>query len=85
MDTALGRFPFVSRLDIVRVYKPGTTPSESTFRTLRGHRYVSRGTSIRLHRNGRVGGQLRCYAALNLDAAVLARQGHVEAAVELAD
>lgn len=85
MDTALGRFPFVSRLDIVRVYKPGTAPSESTFRTLRSHRYVSRGTNIRLQRNSRVSGQLRCYAALDLDAAVLARQGHFEAAIELAN
>jgi hypothetical protein len=73
MTTAVARFPFVSKADILRVYRPGAESSDRTFQTLRKHGFVSAGVSIHHRRQGRVLGQLRCYAALNLDAVVLAR------------
>ena len=84
MSTQVARFPFVSKDDILRAFPPGTEPSESTFKTLRRNGLVSAGVSIRRRRAGRVVGQLRCYAAVNIDAVVLARHGRSEEASEVA-
>ncbi|HVA08771.1 MAG TPA: hypothetical protein VNG12_18715 [Acidimicrobiales bacterium] len=73
MTTAVTRFPFVSKADILRAYRPGEDASDRTFRTLREHRLVSSGLAIRHRRKGRVAGQLRAYSALNIDAVILAR------------
>jgi len=78
---AVARFPFVSKADILRVYRPGVEPSDRTFRTLRQHGLVSAGVVIRHRRRGRVLGQLRCYAALNIDAALLARHDRTDEAI----
>lgn len=78
---AVARFPFVSKAEILRVYRPGVEPSDRTFRTLRQHGLVSAGVVIRHRRRGKVLGQLRCYAALNIDAALLARHDRTEEAV----
>jgi hypothetical protein len=80
----LARFPFVSKTEILRAYRPGAEPSERTFRTLREHGLVSAGLVIRHRRHGRVVGQLRCYATLNLDAAVLARHERTDEAAHVA-
>ena len=85
MATVVARFPFVSKVDILRAYRPGTEPSDRTFRTLRRHGLVSAGVAIRHRRRGRVVGQLRCYAALNVDAVVLARHQRTEVAVQVAE
>ena len=84
MTTSVARFPFVSKADILRVYRPGAESSDRTFRTLRKHGLVSAGVSIRHRRQGRVVGQLRCYAALNLDAVILARHDRADEAADLA-
>ena len=84
MTMPVARFPFVSRADILRAYRPGAEPSERTFRTLREHGLVSGGVAIRHRRRGRVVGQLRCYAALNVDAVVLARHERTEEAAYVA-
>jgi hypothetical protein len=86
MSTTVARFPFVSKADILRAYRPGEDASDRTFRTLREHGLVSSGLAIRHRRKGRVAGQLRCYSALNIDAVILARHDQrgdaLEAAVE---
>lgn len=84
MPAAVGRFPFVSKAEILHAYRPGAEPSDRTFRTLRQHGLVSPGLVIRRRRAGKVVGQLRCYAALNLDAVVLARHDEGDEAVEVA-
>jgi hypothetical protein len=53
MATRLARFPFVSKADILRAYRPGSGLSERTFRTLREHGWVSPGVVIR-HRRPRL-------------------------------
>jgi hypothetical protein len=85
MATRLARFPFVSKADILRAYRPGSGLSERTFRTLREHGWVSPGVVIRHRRAGRVVGQLRFYAALNVDAVTLARHEQPAGAVEVAE
>lgn len=84
MSAAVGRFPFVSKAEILRAYRPGVDPSDRTFRTLRQHGLVSPGLVIRRRRSGKVVGQLRCYAAVNLDAVVLARHNESDEAVHVA-
>ena len=84
MATAVARFPFVSKTDILRAYRPGAVASERTFRTLRQRGWVSAGVAIRHRRKGRVVGQLRCYSALNLDAVVLARHDKLSDALDVA-
>ncbi len=85
MDVTVTRFPFVSKADILRAYRPGEDASNRTFRTLRERGWVSGGLAIRQHRNGRVAGQLRCYSALNIDAVILARHDHRDDALEAAE
>jgi hypothetical protein len=82
---AVTRFPFVSKADVLRAYRPGEDASNRTFRTLRERGWVSGGLAIRQHRNGRVAGQLRCYSALNIDAVILARHDHRDDAIEAAE
>lgn len=84
MTTAVTRFPFVSKADILRAYRPGEDASDRTFRTLREHRLVSSGLAIRHRRKGRVAGQLRGYSALNIDAVILARHDQPSDALEAA-
>ncbi|MEX2554970.1 MAG: hypothetical protein WEB06_05005 [Actinomycetota bacterium] len=80
----VGRFPLVDRDEIVRAFRPGTTPKERTFRTLRKRGLISRGFRIQVRRRNRLAGQVWVYSALNLDAAVLARHGDDEEAVRVA-
>src|ERR1035437_7135492 len=84
MTTAVTRFPFVSKADILRAYRPGEDASDRTFRTLREHRLVSSGLAIRHRRQGRVAGQLRGYSALNIDVVILARHDQPSDALEAA-
>jgi hypothetical protein len=80
----VARFPFVSKADILRAYRPGAEPSERTFQTLRKRGLVSKGVAVRPRQRGRVVGQLRCYAALNVDAVLLARHERTDEAAEVA-
>lgn len=80
---AVARFPFVSKLDILRSHRPGTDASNRTFRTLGEHGLVTKGIAVRQRRAGRLAGQIRCYSTLNLDVAVLARHERTEEARNL--
>lgn len=80
----IGRFPLVSRDEILVAFRPGARPSEGVFRTLRERGWVSKGLGLRLRRGNRLTGQLRVYSALNLDAALLARHDREKDAQRLA-
>lgn len=69
----VGRFPLVSRDEILVAFRPGARPTEGAFRTLRERGWVSGGLGLRPRRGNRLAGQLRVYSALNLDAVLLAR------------
>ncbi len=84
-STTVARFPFVSKVDIVRAYRPGAAVSDRTFRTLRARGVTSPGIDVRHRSGGRLKGQVRCYAALNIDAAVLARHDRHDEAAEVAE
>jgi hypothetical protein len=79
--------PFVTRREIVLAHRPGLGDSESAFRTLRSHGWVSDGVSLPLRSpaGGRLRGRVQLYASLNRDAARLARRGHGDQARTIAE
>ena len=84
MTATAGRFPLVSRDEILLAYRPGAEPSEGAFRTLRRRKLVSHGIGLRVRHKNRLAGQVRVYSILNLDCAVLARRGKIEQARRIA-
>lgn len=78
-------WPIATKDVLVSVYKPGAAGAEAPFRTLRRHGFVSRGTTVHRHRNGRLEGTVALFSSLSVDAAALARRGERHLAERFAD
>jgi hypothetical protein len=76
--------PLISKDDILRAYNPNKPDSDSAFRRLRKERVISDGLVIRPRSGGRQRGTIAAFYALNEDAAIAYRHGHVELARALA-
>jgi hypothetical protein len=78
--------PFTTRDAILAILKPGHTPSEGPFRTLRTHKYASPGLRVDVRTAlGRVVGSAHFYSSLNADAARAVRLGNVNLAKSFAE
>jgi len=77
--------PLVTRREIVREYRPdGTVTDASAVRRLRQKGALSAGVSVEARAaQGRLGGRLHLYSALNRDAARAVRQRHDALAVRI--
>lgn len=80
-----GLWPVALRTDLVRAFRPGESSTrEAPFRTLREHDWATAGVSVHLHDGRHAAGKLVLFSILNVEAAISARSGDAEMAVELA-
>lgn len=80
---AVSEWPFVTREDLWRAYRPGVRFSESAFQRLRTQGLVTGGVRAARRAGGRAAGQQRLFSRLNLLAVDAHRSGHAEEAAYL--
>ncbi|MEZ4223546.1 MAG: hypothetical protein R3B13_21540 [Polyangiaceae bacterium] len=78
-------WPIALRSDLVQAFRPGEPAErEGPFRTLRKHGWATRGVSLHIRQGGRASGQWVVFSALNLGAAICARNGDAQTALAFA-